>query len=120
MVFFQVEDVNLKFVELEELEAKNWITDEKSKTKIAVVKKPKNVSKPFKPKAKVSSNLRAFSTSSDVASETLVRPRSLATPTVSQLFRKSSKKFGSVQASMKLPRPSSLHVPRITSTLVLN
>merc|ERR1711962_92165 len=59
MIYFQVEDVNSKFSELEDLEAKNWISEPKSKTKINAVKKPIIVSKPFKPKAKASSNLKA-------------------------------------------------------------
>ena len=58
MIYFQVEDVNLKFVELGDLEAKNWITEEKSKMQVGAVKKI--VSKPFKPKVKASSNLRAM------------------------------------------------------------
>ena len=60
MIYFQVEDVNSKFNELEDLEAKNWISEPKSKTKVNAVKKPINVSKPFKPKAKASSNLKAM------------------------------------------------------------
>ena len=59
MIYFQVEDVNLKFVELGDLEAKNWITEEKPKTKAPTAVK-KIVSKPFKPKVKASSNLRAM------------------------------------------------------------
>jgi len=60
MIYFQVEDVNAKFCELEDLEAKKWISEPKPQTKVNAVKKPVIVSKPFKPKAKPSSNLKAL------------------------------------------------------------
>lgn len=59
MIFFQVEDVNTKFSELVDLEAKNWILEQKPKPKVAPTKKG-IVSKPFKPKAKASSNIKAM------------------------------------------------------------
>lgn len=59
MIYFQVEDVNTKFSELVDLEAKNWILEQKPKPKAAPVKKA-IVSKPFKPKAKASSNIKAM------------------------------------------------------------
>ena len=59
MIYFQVEDVNTKFSELVDLEAKNWILEQKSKPKVAPTKKA-IVSKPFKPKAKASSNIKAM------------------------------------------------------------
>merc|ERR1719228_846012 len=60
MIYFQVEDVNSKFAKLEDLEAKNWISEPKPQTKVNTVKKAVIVSKPFKPKAKASSNLKAM------------------------------------------------------------
>jgi len=60
MIYFQVEDVNSKFAKLEDLEAKNWISEPKLQTKVNTVKKAVIVSKPFKPKAKASSNLKAM------------------------------------------------------------
>jgi len=59
MIYFQVEDVNTKFSELADLEAKNWILEQKPKPKVAPAKKA-IVSKPFKPKAKASSNIKAM------------------------------------------------------------
>ena len=59
MIFFQVEDVNTKFSELVDLEAKNWILEQKPKPKVVPTKKA-IVSKPFKPKAKASSNIKAM------------------------------------------------------------
>ena len=59
MIYFQVEDVNAKFSELVDLEAKNWILEQKPKPKVAPTKKA-IVSKPFKPKAKASSNIKAM------------------------------------------------------------
>ena len=59
MIYFQVEDVNTKFSELVDLEAKNWILEQKPKPKVAPTKKA-IVSKPFKPKAKASSNIKAM------------------------------------------------------------
>ena len=60
MIYFQVEDVNAKFSELVDLEGKNWISDEKPQTSKVVPVKKAIVSKPFKPKAKASSNLKAM------------------------------------------------------------
>ena len=56
MIYFQVEDVEKKFVDLEALEARNWQSEKPQKI---VSKKVINKNKTaFKPKAKASSNLR--------------------------------------------------------------
>ena len=60
MIYFQVEDVNAKFLELVDLEAKNWILEQKPKPKVAAPTKKAIASKPFKPKAKASSNIKAM------------------------------------------------------------
>merc|ERR1719369_484350 len=60
MIYFQVEDIKSKFDKLEDLEAKNWISEPKPDPKVNNVKKVVTVSKPFKPKAKASSNLKAM------------------------------------------------------------
>ena len=61
MIYFQVEDVEQNFKDLEALESKNWVTEvsEKKVTK-PIGKKSPIKNKPVKPKAKASSNLRAM------------------------------------------------------------
>ena len=56
MIYFQVEDIEKKFVDLEALQARNWQSEKPQKI---VSKKVINKNKTaFKPKAKASSNLR--------------------------------------------------------------
>ena len=54
MIYFQVEDVEAKFADLEDQKAKNW----QKEVKKVVAKKTQMKAKSFKPKAKASSNLR--------------------------------------------------------------
>ncbi len=63
MIYFQVEDIEQKFRELQEQESKKWISESQSLNKPLEkpVAKKSPVSKPFKPKAKgASSSLRAM------------------------------------------------------------